>query len=390
MPLRCDALALSCSAAPMTVLVPAIGLSWLLALYPAAALAQTPTGESRPSPPTQLAPPQPDRDAGAVEPDPAAAQDAPRVDYSSPYEAFDAAAYSQALEGFVDRQTRQPDDPEWSLNVGAAHYKMSDFEAADSQFYRAAAIGDDEVRAQALYNLGNSAYRQGKLGDAIDFFMASLEANPDDLDAKFNLEFVREEMKRQQQNQGQDPNQQNEDQEQQEQQEQAGPGQQPENSGGQSDGEQPDDQQQDRRSQGQDQPQDQDQQGGEGAQDTDRDGLGDDLERGGENPTDPRNPDSDADGLPDGQEDRNRNGRVDPGETDPNLQDSDGDGIPDASDTPPEGDGSGRGSQGGPRELPPGMTPEEAERYLQALEEGRPDPQRRGQRGRRSRQAKDW
>ena len=387
MPLRCDARVPGSSALPMAVLAPAIGLSWLLSLYPAAASAQTPTEESRSLPPTLAAPPQPGRDAAAVEPDPGAAQDAPQVDYSSPYEAFDAAAYAQALEGFVDRQTRQPDDPEWSLNVGAAHYKMSDFESADAQFYRAAAIGDDEVRSQALYNLGNSAYRQGKLGDAIDFFMASLEANPDDLDAKFNLEFVREEMKRQQQNQRQDGDQQNQDQESQE---QGAEGQQPENSGGESDGEQPEDQQQDQGAQGQDQPQDQDQQGGEGAQDSDRDGLGDDLERGGENPTDPQNPDSDADGLPDGQEDRNRNGQVDPGETDPNLQDSDGDGIPDASDTPPEGDGSGRGNQGGPQEQPPRMTPQEAERYLQALEEGRPDSKRRGQRGRRSRQARDW
>ncbi len=45
--------------------------------------------------------------------------------------------------------------------------------------------------------------------------------------------------------------------------------------------------------------------------------------------TDPTNPDTDGDGIPDGIEDKNRNGRVDPGETDPNNLDSDGDGIPD-------------------------------------------------------------
>ena len=302
------------------------------------------------------------------------------VEFSSPYDAFDAGAYSQALDRFADRQTERPDDPELSLNVGAAHYKLNDFAAADAQFYRAAAIGDDVLRAQALYNLGNSAFRQGKLGEAIDFYMASLEANPDDLDTKFNLEFVREELKKQQQNQG------NEDQEQES---QEGAEQQPEDSeqGGAG---QPEDQQQDDGAQGQDQSEDQQPQDGEGSEDSDRDGLADDLERGAENPTDPQNPDSDADGLPDGQEDRNRNGRVDPGETDPNREDSDGDGIPDAADAPPEGDGSDPGSQGGPQEQPPGMTPEEAERYLQALEEGRLDPNRRGQRGRNKRQAKDW
>lgn len=304
-------------------------------------------------------------------------------EYSSPYEAFDAGAYVQALDGFVDRQTERPEDPELNLNVGAAHYKLNDFASADAQFYQAAATGDDELRAQALYNLGNSAYRQGKLGEAIDFYMASLEANSDDLDAKFNLEFTREELKKQQQQQnqdqdGQDREQENRDGAEQDQQQSEDPDR----------GEQSDGQQQDRDAQ--DQSEGEGRQDGEGAGDSDRDGLDDDLERNAENPTDPRNPDSDADGLPDGQEDRNRNGRVDPGETDPNRRDSDGDGIPDAADTPPEGDRPDPGDQGGPAQPPQGMTPEEAERLLQALEEGRLDPERRGRRGRSNRQAKDW
>ncbi len=268
-------------------------------------------------------------DSGTPQPlQPQASPETPPVEFSSPYDAFDAGAYAQALDGFVDRQTRQPDDPELSLNVGAAHYKLNDFESADAQFYRAAATGGDELRAQSLYNLGNSAYRQGKPGEAIDFYMASLEANPDDLDTKFNLEFVREELKKQQQQQ---QNQDGQDQEQQdqEQQSQEGAEQQSEDSD-QGEGEQPDDQQQDHGAQGQDQSEDQ---------------------------------------AP---------------------RDSDGDGIPDEADSPPEEDGSDPGIQGGPQEPSPGMTPEEAERHLQALEEGRLDPNRRGQRGRSSRQAKDW
>ena len=249
--------------------------------------------------------------------------------YSSPYAAWDAGAYDQALRGFADHQTERPDDPELSLNVGAAHYKLDDFEAADGEFYRAAAIGDDELRAQALYNLGNSAYRQDRLEDAVDFYMASLEANPDDLDAKFNLEFVRDEMRRrQQQNQDQGAQQQNE--RQQEEQEDQGAQQQAEGDQGQD--EQPSGQEQDPGDQGQDQ-----------------------QPQGGEGP-----------------------------------QDSDGDGIPDAEDPEPQADGPESGNQGRPEEQQPGMTPEEAERYLQALEEGRPDPTRRGQRGRRNRLEKDW
>ncbi len=320
---------------------------WALVL-PAALAAQPPVGP----------PPQP----ATSSPVPGT----PPVEYTSPYEAFDAGAYAQALDGFLDRQTERPDDPELNLNVGAAHYKLDDFAAADTQFYRAAATGDDELRAQALYNLGNSAYRQGKLGDAIDFYKASLEANSDDLDTKFNLEFVREELEKQEQ-------QQNQSGQEQESQEGAAQRRQQSEDSDQGGGEQPEDRQD-----------------GEGSEDSDRDGLSDDLERSAENPTDPRNPDSDADGVPDGQEDRNRNGRVDPGETDPNRRDSDGDGIPDAADAPVGGDGSNPGNQDGFEQPPPGMTPEEAERLLQALEEGRLDPDRRGQRRRGNRQAKDW
>jgi hypothetical protein len=46
-------------------------------------------------------------------------------------------------------------------------------------------------------------------------------------------------------------------------------------------------------------------------------------------PTNPFDADSDHDGIPDGQEDANHNGRVDPGETDPRNWDTDGDGLSD-------------------------------------------------------------
>jgi hypothetical protein len=50
------------------------------------------------------------------------------------------------------------------------------------------------------------------------------------------------------------------------------------------------------------------------------------------NITDPTNPDTDGDGIPDGVEDANHNGRVDPGETDPNKADTDGDGLSDGEE----------------------------------------------------------
>ncbi|HEY3450839.1 MAG TPA: adventurous gliding motility lipoprotein CglD [Myxococcales bacterium] len=49
--------------------------------------------------------------------------------------------------------------------------------------------------------------------------------------------------------------------------------------------------------------------------------------------TDPLRVDSDCDGVRDGDEDKNKNGKVDPGESDPNKRDTDGDGLTDGVET---------------------------------------------------------
>ncbi len=293
--------------------------------------------------------------------------------YDDPYTAYDSGAFSQALEGFTDVQVERPDDADVLFNLGSVHYQMRNYPEAEKAFSAAALSADETLRQQALYNLGNTAFRQGKLQDAVELYKAVLEIDPDDADAKFNLEFVRDEIRRRIEEQEQ------RQQEQQQQDQQEGEQDQEQDEGQQQ--QQPDDQQPESGEQNQSEPQ-------SGGQDADGDGLPDETERNAENPTDPQNPDTDGDGLADGQEDLNRNGTVDPGETDPNNQDTDGDGTPDAQEAEAQAQNEAAAEAG---ELPPGenLTPEEAERYLQALQEGRPD-QRRGQPGRRTRPLKDW
>jgi Ca-activated chloride channel family protein len=284
----------------------------------------------------------------------------------------------------VDVQVERPEDPAVALNVGSVHYQMKNYEEAKKAFSAAALAGDPKLREQALYNLGNCAFREGKLEEAVELYKAALDADPEDADAKFNLEFVRDEIRRrheeaQKRQQEQQDQQQGQDQKQDQQQ-----GQQDQQQGQQG-------------QQGQ-----QDQQGQQGP-DSDQDGLSDQAERSAENPTDPNNPDTDGDGLRDGQEDRNANGKVDAGETDPNDPDTDGDGLPDGQDPQPtepqtsQGDGQESPPQGEAQEASgssaqgeEGLTPEEAERYLQALEEGRPEKKQPARRGSPSRPVKDW
>ncbi len=278
-----------------------------------------------------------------------------------PWEAYDGGFYDRALQGFVDLEVEHPEDPEVQLNLGSSYYQMRDYTSADQAFATAAQASDPLIKAQALYSLGSSAFRQGRLGEAVEHFQSVLELTPDDEDAKFNLEFVRDEIRRRHE----------ENQKRQEEQQQNGEQEQEQ----EGDGEQQEQNQQEQGDQGE----------GEPAPDADQDGLPDSIEKDGENPTDPQNPDTDSDGLPDGEEDQNRNGKVDEGETDPNRVDSDGDGIPDGAEQEASTQEAGEGEQ----EPQEGLTPEEAERYLQALGEDRP-PTRPHTGAKKTRRGKDW
>ncbi len=350
---------------------PVLAIAALLAAPPLAAQS-APPATSSPDPdgralPTSGDQPRPDSNAPAT----------PRFD--DPFEAYEAGAWTQALEGFTDYQVERPEDPGVTFNLGSVHYRMRNYQEAEKAFAAAAVGADRQLREQALYNLGNTAFRQGKLQDAVELYKAALEIDPDDEDAKFNLEFVRDEIRRrlEEQKKRQEEQQKQQQQEQQdggdsEQQDQQQPGQ--EGQEGQEQQQSGDDQQ--------------DRQQQPDGPDADQDGLPDQTEVTAENPTDPANPDSDGDGLADGQEDINRNGRVDEGETDPNNPDSDGDGTPDSQEAEARAEQQAAAEMDEP---PPGegLSPQEAERYLQAIQEGRPE-QRRGQPGRRGRPLKDW
>ena len=84
-----------------------------------------------------------------------------------PYEAYDSGAFDQALQGFTDLQVEHPRDPILMMNIGATHYRMKNFPEAERAFAAAADAGDEATRSEALYNLGNVAFRQGELEEAV-------------------------------------------------------------------------------------------------------------------------------------------------------------------------------------------------------------------------------
>ncbi|MCK4257972.1 MAG: tetratricopeptide repeat protein [Halanaerobiales bacterium] len=153
----------------------------------------------------------------------------------------------QALDIYNQVLIEAPDEPLIHYNQGNALYQKEDFMKAKKHFSKTLELAEDnELRDQAEYNLGNTNYREGEAlleknpTDAMNKFEKSLQhyqnvikKNTDELDAKYNYEFVKkklDELKEQMENQEQENSeqdqqgdqQQNQDQESEDQKEQDG------------------------------------------------------------------------------------------------------------------------------------------------------------------------
>ncbi len=127
--------------------------------------------------------------------------------------------YDRALHEYERLLEKNEADPRLHFNAGASAFQAGKFDEAEEHLQAALKSPDLKLQQQTYYNLGNAYYRQGE--DVTDFnqkmsawqnaaeqYKHSLALDPQDGDAKYNLEFVRkklkelqEQQKQQQQNQ---------------------------------------------------------------------------------------------------------------------------------------------------------------------------------------------
>jgi Ca-activated chloride channel family protein len=89
----------------------------------------------------------------------------------------EALSYYAVIPGYIG-----------GMGAGAGHYRMEDFAGAAVHFSRAVlAAANDSERADALYNLGNSLFRQGDYAGAVRVFGDVLLYCTDDKQARHNL-----------------------------------------------------------------------------------------------------------------------------------------------------------------------------------------------------------
>lgn len=120
---------------------------------------------------------------------------------ADPADLFEAGRYEDARREYLQALRRSPGAPVVHYDLGATALRMGEYEAARPHLEAAAADGDRRTRQWAYYNLGNSYLepvvrdsaedRLGALTSAIVAYKRALLVDPEDGDAKWNLELAR-------------------------------------------------------------------------------------------------------------------------------------------------------------------------------------------------------
>ena len=105
-----------------------------------------------------------------------------------PAEAYSRGQWQEALEGFAQLQASDPHNPALSLAIGSTAYQLGDYPRARAALAQAAQAPAGPIRTKALYALGNTAYRERRFKEAIAFYGQALAENPEHHGARHNTD----------------------------------------------------------------------------------------------------------------------------------------------------------------------------------------------------------
>ena len=105
--------------------------------------------------------------------------------------------YRKAIE-------QAPANPSANYNLGNAQFRKNSFDDASKSYDNAISYSNDSnIKEQGYYNKGVAAIKQQKLEESIAAWKDALKLNPDDEDARENLEKALRELKKKQEQQQQ-------------------------------------------------------------------------------------------------------------------------------------------------------------------------------------------
>lgn len=124
--------------------------------------------------------------------------------------AYESKDYEKAVNDLISAQVKEPESSDIYYNLGNTYYRMNQYDAAIKSYSGALEHSDEKNKGRIHYNLGNSKFKKGDYKAAIEDYEKSLKYNPEDINAKENLEFTKKvmEQKKDQENKDQENNKQ--------------------------------------------------------------------------------------------------------------------------------------------------------------------------------------
>ncbi len=129
---------------------------------------------------------------------------------------FEKQKYSDAEASYKKALEKKNNFPEAIFNLGDAMYKQGRYDDAAKQFQLAAKMLPDSIlKARSFHNLGNCSMEKKEYEEAVKAYKQALKLNPADKDTKYNLAYANAKLRDKQQNKqdqkNQNQNQQNKD-----------------------------------------------------------------------------------------------------------------------------------------------------------------------------------
>ncbi|HMU44720.1 MAG TPA: tetratricopeptide repeat protein [Chitinophagaceae bacterium] len=110
---------------------------------------------------------------------------------------FRSNEYDKAAEQYEKALKIDPSDLNAKFNLAAAYYRLDKKEDASKLFTEVATdAGDAELRSKAWYNNGVILSKEKKLEESIEAYKNALRHNPDDKEARENLQKALLELKK--------------------------------------------------------------------------------------------------------------------------------------------------------------------------------------------------
>ena len=138
---------------------------------------------------------------------------------NSGHEPYLGGDHDSALESYQDAQVRAPESGEPHYNSGNALYRTEEYEEALQSYDESLRHAAGELRSHGFFNRGNTAFQQEQYPEAVEAYEEVLRMNPDDADAKHNLELALRRMSPEDEQQQEEQQDEQEEEEQQEEEE---------------------------------------------------------------------------------------------------------------------------------------------------------------------------